>query len=98
MFFSSIRRHTSCALVTGFQTCALPICQRRLVRSSTSELPLGHLPLPTWNGCWIRRQCCEEAQRVPAIRECNQNSVRGNVRWTLDEQIGRESCRERVCQ
>src|SRR3546814_15645289 len=25
-FFSSIRRHTICALVTGVQTCALPIC------------------------------------------------------------------------
>src|SRR3546814_19555992 len=24
-FFSSKRRHTRCALVTGFQTCALPI-------------------------------------------------------------------------
>src|SRR3546814_2209653 len=24
-FFSSIRRHTRCALVTGVQTCALPI-------------------------------------------------------------------------
>src|SRR3546814_1794736 len=27
-FFSSRRRHTRCALVTGVQTCALPICQR----------------------------------------------------------------------
>src|SRR3546814_18446889 len=27
-FFSSRRRHTSCALVTGVQTCALPIYQR----------------------------------------------------------------------
>src|SRR3546814_8254671 len=27
-FFSSIRRHTSCALVTGVQTCALPIYER----------------------------------------------------------------------
>src|SRR3546814_4186801 len=26
-FFSSRRRHTRCALVTGFQTCALPILQ-----------------------------------------------------------------------
>src|SRR3546814_5129399 len=26
-FFSSIRRHTICALVTGVQTCALPICE-----------------------------------------------------------------------
>src|SRR3546814_14052991 len=27
-FFSSRRRHTRCALVTGVQTCALPICGR----------------------------------------------------------------------
>src|SRR3546814_1464330 len=26
-FFSSRRRHTICALVTGVQTCALPICE-----------------------------------------------------------------------
>src|SRR3546814_15705144 len=28
-FFSSRRRHTRCALVTGVQTCALPICCQR---------------------------------------------------------------------
>src|SRR3546814_5304614 len=27
-FFSSRRRHTRCALVTGVQTCALPILQK----------------------------------------------------------------------
>src|SRR3546814_3852792 len=27
-FFSSRRRHTRCALVTGVQTCALPICRQ----------------------------------------------------------------------
>src|SRR3546814_11201107 len=27
LFFSSRRRHTRCALVTGVQTCALPICK-----------------------------------------------------------------------
>src|SRR3546814_8590057 len=27
-FFSSRRRHTRCALVTGVHTCALPICKR----------------------------------------------------------------------
>src|SRR3546814_8409787 len=26
-FFASRRRHTRCALVTGVQTCALPICR-----------------------------------------------------------------------
>src|SRR3546814_7345150 len=30
-FFSSRRRHTRCALVTGVQTCALPICRARRV-------------------------------------------------------------------
>src|SRR3546814_1818657 len=29
-FFSSRRRHTRCALVTGVQTCALPIFRRAL--------------------------------------------------------------------
>src|SRR3546814_5246097 len=31
-FFSSRRRHTRCALVTGVQTCALPISRRRKLR------------------------------------------------------------------
>src|SRR3546814_2314206 len=32
-FFSSRRRHTRCALVTGVQTCALPICHIRSGRA-----------------------------------------------------------------
>src|SRR3546814_20596953 len=36
-FFSSRRRHTRCALVTGVQTCALPIYPRR----GRVELELG---------------------------------------------------------
>src|SRR3546814_2160776 len=35
-FFSSRRRHTRCALVTGVQTCALPIS--RVVHGEPSEL------------------------------------------------------------
>src|SRR3546814_2048120 len=30
-FFSSRRRHTRCALVTGVQTCALPICLKIVI-------------------------------------------------------------------
>src|SRR3546814_4517187 len=36
-FFSSRRRHTRCALVTGVQTCALPICSRTGLTLSTSR-------------------------------------------------------------
>src|SRR3546814_2558954 len=39
-FFSSRRRHTRCALVTGVQTCALPISSRLESRSSASVLRL----------------------------------------------------------
>src|SRR3546814_6586371 len=35
-FFSSRRRHTRCALVTGVQTCALPILER-LYRANPFE-------------------------------------------------------------
>src|SRR3546814_5220633 len=54
-FFSSRRRHTRCALVTGVQTCALPIfleggrCVRRRREQeslrSTASLP-GAAPFP----------------------------------------------------
>src|SRR3546814_3012871 len=37
-FFSSRRRHTRCALVTGVQTCALPICRQHLL-----DVVLGRL-------------------------------------------------------
>src|SRR3546814_5840503 len=33
-FFSSRRRHTRCALVTGVQTCALPICDQTYLEIS----------------------------------------------------------------
>src|SRR3546814_18100771 len=36
-FFSSRRRHTRCALVTGVQTCALPIFSQTGVRSTGSR-------------------------------------------------------------
>src|SRR3546814_12785538 len=35
-FFSSRRRHTRCALVTGVQTCALPIYLLRLSKKAVS--------------------------------------------------------------
>src|SRR3546814_17340909 len=46
-FFSSRRRHTRCALVTGVQTCALPISDVRSTRRGTTGLthPSGRWPL-----------------------------------------------------
>src|SRR3546814_18975987 len=56
-FFSSRRRHTRCALVTGVQTCALPIwcwCGLVDICSERRARPLQHLcghgPLPGLGG------------------------------------------------
>src|SRR3546814_5484358 len=50
-FFSSRRRHTRCALVTGVQTCALPI--------SSALLPAGfHDRLPPRADAAARLEAC----------------------------------------
>src|SRR3546814_991065 len=47
-FFSSRRRHTRCALVTGVQTCALPICGfRSFVFQKIGMRPSRHLSTRT---------------------------------------------------
>src|SRR3546814_5515303 len=48
-FFSSRRRHTRCALVTGVQTCALPILvagsiARKVSSRVTARAPIRKLP------------------------------------------------------
>src|SRR3546814_3758057 len=44
-FFSSRRRHTRCALVTGVQTCALPISVERAVTVVANVHGLSLAPL-----------------------------------------------------
>src|SRR3546814_1640169 len=73
-FFSSRRRHTRCALVTGVQTCALPISSE--IASSRGAI----LEIPPLRSLM--------SNRFPSIRE------RDPAWW----EIGRASCRERVCQ
>src|SRR3546814_9837451 len=41
-FFSSRRRHTRCALVTGVQTCALPISRARVLLLTAALGPLDY--------------------------------------------------------
>src|SRR3546814_20750546 len=46
LFFSSRRRHTRCALVTGVQTCGLPICipadqQKRITDIAAKLVSVG---------------------------------------------------------
>src|SRR3546814_9441285 len=86
-FFSSRRRHTRCALVTGVQTCALPISI--LALDQTGERVVS-IVAP-------RRQDAAVAatgRRIDALPR----PFAGCLRSGLPAQIGRASCRERVCQ
>src|SRR3546814_9312215 len=50
-FFSSRRRHTRCALVTGVQTCALPISdKRRLIEERATRLQRA---VESWGYCGV---------------------------------------------
>src|SRR3546814_7998883 len=94
-FFSSRRRHTRCALVTGVQTCALPICtgmhnpnQPRY--ASAINCPL---PYPTDD---TRVLAAAAVRGLDAIYRPGYAYSKAEV--LLMDQIGRASCRERVCQ
>src|SRR3546814_13876779 len=143
-FFSSRRRHTRCALVTGVQTCALPISaadpgkhfqppvgtpgemialQKALLASQRDE---QQAKLATLDAEYRKRQAelrAAEAEirklqkALPLLRkrrdarqtlaaegfgskltalELQQQLV--EMEGELDGQIGRASCKERVCQ
>src|SRR3546814_2175179 len=106
-FFSNRRRHTRCALVTGVQTCALPIWSNSSEPSGTSLMP------------WRAREEDEDEGNASCAwddgdeHECN-GDERGQARRVQATgsplisaqytsilywwEIGRASCRERVCQ
>src|SRR3546814_9032091 len=83
-FFSSRRRHTRCALVTGVQTCALPISPTvALIADRLDTLSLFAAMLPT---------AIRLASKNPAV-------ILEAFRFSIfASEIGRASCRERVCQ
>src|SRR3546814_6855626 len=85
-FFSSRRRHTRCALVTGVQTCALPIytCVKEALFSPSREVILASK---------LRAASAATA----AISACQGVGGSAEARTQIRE-IGRASCRERVCQ
>src|SRR3546814_15726575 len=66
-FFSSRRRHTRCALVTGVQTCALPIwCCCRWVESKAK--PITDINSPTTSCCLLRCAVIHRRNRLPLHR------------------------------
>src|SRR3546814_3720179 len=97
-FFSSRRQHTRCALVTGVQTCALPISPhyRRFmpVHAAWSREQLDALP-----GLGVH-----DLMRLPLdqVRDFFERlsfgaSMDAAIDLLLTEETVRATCRERVC-
>src|SRR3546814_6329926 len=94
-FFSSRRRHTRCALVTGVQTCALPISwmidsfgnDDQRARFLPRMLTMEHLA----------SYCLTEPGSGSDAASLKTRAERDGDHYVLNE-IGRASWRERVCQ
>src|SRR3546814_6596676 len=94
-FFSSRRRHTRCALVTGVQTCALPISNVAVhaggMLLGLSALPFGSSDITDAiaSAFGTRRF---EAERLKCVSGSAMASPADH------REIGRATRRERVCQ
>src|SRR3546814_3420012 len=90
-FFSSRRRHTRCALVTGVQTCALPIFSFLTVQENVETPLLEHARLPKG---FVR----DLARLKIALAGLPDNAGSLKPAELSGGKIGRASCRERVRQ
>src|SRR3546814_5616474 len=96
VFFSSRRRHTRCALVTGVQTCALPIYIGRAICLELASTGAAVAVNALTSG--------KEAEQLAAEIESAGGRAMAHVADITDPEavaameIGRASCRERVCQ
>src|SRR3546814_6960690 len=101
-FFSSRRRHTRCALVTGVQTCALPI-------SSTTDVQQGHnMRYDRARSVDFNRsmlECLAAGEKLLSLGvRCSRSpdiarmasGAGSDIIWI--DQIERASCRDRACQ
>src|SRR3546814_2150446 len=85
LFFSSRRRHTRCALVTGVQTCALPISGPGTTDAVTGVANAFRAESPM---LLIGGQGALDQHKMGSLQDLPH----------VDIKIGRASCRERVCQ
>src|SRR3546814_4314200 len=104
VFFSRRRRHTKCSLVTGVQTCALPLYLVPLV-SLGYLLGLDQDRVTAAAGGMMAVMLMRSGGAVAGIIVDELVSVEDAVIHGTEEtlpgqelQIGRASCRERVCQ
>src|SRR3546814_15200952 len=100
--FASRRRHTRCALVTGVQTCALPIC------TGPEQQPPPDRPVEACQHRIITQGRRQQGNEI-AVLAVGHESWFSHWTGVVDrgysvlnvhkpKQIGRASCREKVCR
>src|SRR3546814_3818870 len=99
-FLSSRRRHTRCALVTGVQTCALPISWEKLNQSALVKIVEA---IATKIGIKLTKG--KLAQSIPLVGAGVGGSFNAyftakvcDAAYYYYREIGRASCREGVCR
>src|SRR3546814_6671278 len=95
-FFSSRRRHTGCALVTGVQTCALPIleCVGGDAIRYSDIVQTVQCKNVGWDGDDVNWECKANIDSKYTLGKADV-VCEG---YSSPDEIGRASCRERVCQ
>src|SRR3546814_2858239 len=90
-FFSSRRRHTRCALVTGVQTCALPIY-------GTPVQPTQEQPVPVNIAADQRTHQMPYDKRGEQFQRNAADSIHqeatGNLHAAVNEKTSQERCNE----
>src|SRR3546814_13932448 len=100
-FFSSRRRHTRCALVTGVQTCALPISDQLhgvTLMSGKNDIKVAGIHLFVGQFSYLMTAALLLAAPAIVIMLIIDLSFGLVNRYAPSLKIGRASCRERVCQ
>src|SRR3546814_9656062 len=98
-FFSSRRRHTRCALVTGVQTCALPISEMVIHSAASYKDPANWEEDAATNVTGtIHVAQAAKAGGAKRLIHFQTALAYGRPQEVPIHEIGRASCRERVCQ
>src|SRR3546814_4149346 len=99
-FFSSRRRHTRCALVTGVQTCALPISLPLVVITMRNGVEVAVGAMRAGASDFVQKPIAPDRLLEALDRVVSTGGPQGELRPLTEKlrEIGRASCRERVCQ
>src|SRR3546814_10618295 len=100
VFFPSIRPNTGCALVAGVQTCALPISTAAHGVEASLSITLGTDASADIQKRTVNYECGDGAPISADYINASPNflALLNVPEETEKLEIGRASCRERVCQ